>query len=354
MGFKPPNYTQVPNELFDEILPTLKEGELKILCIIMRQTFGWNKQWDRISMSQLEKKTGMLRKAVNNSLKSLINKKLVSKRKEGPVGQEKCWYSLIVDGTEKDEEIEDTEPDFSDDSNKFYQCEKNTSKNDFSLCDSNKFYQYPKDTPPSILKIPTKETLTKEKKKENKEKKVGQSAEASDLCSFFLSKIKEKKPNFTKQVTPSWIKFSEKLLKIRSSEELKKIITFSLDHDFWMSKCMSPEKILLHLDTLEVEISKKNNSKNFKNDSVLESQKNAQENLETIKKIYKQLPREKINSDEIIIRSTDIKFNPRDQKFGELCIPYSSCSNSEFKRHVIHNLRKFDIDIKKIENMMNS
>ena len=58
--FSKPNYTQTPNEFFDDIAKTLKEGELRVLLVIMRQTFGWgNKKWDRISISQFQEKTGM-------------------------------------------------------------------------------------------------------------------------------------------------------------------------------------------------------------------------------------------------------------------------------------------------------
>jgi phage replication O-like protein O len=134
--FHKPNYTPTPNEFFDDIAKTLKEGELRVLLVIMRQTFGWgNKEWDRISISQLMEKTGMERMAVIRASKSLAEKKLVIKHKEGPEGQEKTWYSLMVE---------------------------NPSEFSNSIEDSNNSYQYPKDTPPSILKIPTKETLTKE------------------------------------------------------------------------------------------------------------------------------------------------------------------------------------------------
>ena len=138
--FDRPNFTQVPNKLFDEMLPTLKEGELRVLMIVMRQTFGWgNKEWDRISLSQLMKKTGMERMAVCRAVKSLVQKGIMSKKKEGVRGSEQVSYSLIVQNPEN---LQD------------------------SIDDSNNSYQYPKNTPPSILKIPTKETLTKERREE--------------------------------------------------------------------------------------------------------------------------------------------------------------------------------------------
>jgi len=51
--------TQVPNILFDTLIPTLTEAEIKLLLVIMRQTYGWvgsktgkRKQHNRISRNQ--------------------------------------------------------------------------------------------------------------------------------------------------------------------------------------------------------------------------------------------------------------------------------------------------------------
>ncbi len=79
------NSTPVPNCLFDEILPMLKPAELKILLIIIRQTYGWidprfpkkRKQSDWISQSQFQHKTGLSRKAVSTAVASLIRSNLV-------------------------------------------------------------------------------------------------------------------------------------------------------------------------------------------------------------------------------------------------------------------------------------
>jgi hypothetical protein len=42
----------VPDQLFDELLPHLKEAELKVLLYIIRRTFGFKKESDAISFSQ--------------------------------------------------------------------------------------------------------------------------------------------------------------------------------------------------------------------------------------------------------------------------------------------------------------
>lgn len=127
MGLKAPNHTQTPNELFDEWLPLLGLAELKVLMVIIRKTFGWHKIRDRISLSQLELLTGLGRRHVLKATKTLVEKHLISKSVEGKKGTQSAYYELVVD----------------DVSNNVYQC--------------------PKDTPPSVLKTPTKETLSKEK-----------------------------------------------------------------------------------------------------------------------------------------------------------------------------------------------
>lgn len=54
----PPNYTQIPNEIIDKWMRDLSGLQFKILMAICRKTFGWHKQSDKISMSQLEEITG--------------------------------------------------------------------------------------------------------------------------------------------------------------------------------------------------------------------------------------------------------------------------------------------------------
>lgn len=166
--FRKPNYTQTPNEFFDDIAKTLKEGELRVLLVIMRQTFGWgNKAWDRISITQLMDKTGMQRWAVVKSTKSLVEKGLITKHKEGRKGEEQSWYSLVVE-----------------------------SPSEFQnpIDNSNNCYQSSKETPPSLLKRPTKETLTKERKESSHTlaKEKSEQAPPPPPESFYKEKFENK------------------------------------------------------------------------------------------------------------------------------------------------------------------
>lgn len=97
MRITAPNYTQTPNDLLDHWLPRLKEGELKILLIIIRKTFGWHREKERISISMFQKLTGLDEKTVLYSLKSLVEKNLIIKETCGEVGKQQSFYELVVD-----------------------------------------------------------------------------------------------------------------------------------------------------------------------------------------------------------------------------------------------------------------
>lgn len=92
-----PTFTQTPNDLFDHWLPRLNETELKVLLVIMRKTFGWNRQRDFISTSQLEKLTGQSHPSILKAVKSLQSKGLISKETEGQAGIQKTYYELVID-----------------------------------------------------------------------------------------------------------------------------------------------------------------------------------------------------------------------------------------------------------------
>jgi len=79
------NTTSVPNIVFDHYLKELKLAELKILLVIIRQTFGWKdnytkskrKELDWISSNQLSMKTGSSKRAINEAIQTLVHKKLI-------------------------------------------------------------------------------------------------------------------------------------------------------------------------------------------------------------------------------------------------------------------------------------
>jgi len=189
MRIQAPNYTQSPNVLFDEIFKTLREGELRIVLVLVRQTFGWHKQWDQISIGMLAEKTGMERRSIFRSLSSLMEKGLVERKKFGKNGKEKCYFSLVLQEPEKeeceyDDEISEEEMEML--STNYYG--PNESRNQ----EIKKTYTGDRKVPGPVtqkiytsdLSPPTKETITKEKKQQ-------QAAPAAAV--FSASKKKQEK-----------------------------------------------------------------------------------------------------------------------------------------------------------------
>jgi phage replication O-like protein O len=88
-GFDSPNYTQVPDILFDELMAHLSGAELKVLLYIIRRTFGFKKGHDAISINQivsgittkggkvLDIGTGLSKDSVARALKGLEEKRVI-------------------------------------------------------------------------------------------------------------------------------------------------------------------------------------------------------------------------------------------------------------------------------------
>lgn len=88
-GFRSPNGTIVPDDVFDVLMPELSEAELRVLLYIVRRTFGWKKEKDSISLSQmvggvkrrdgsmLDRGTGMSRRGVMMGCAGLLSKGVI-------------------------------------------------------------------------------------------------------------------------------------------------------------------------------------------------------------------------------------------------------------------------------------
>src|SRR5712671_1017755 len=89
-GFRSPNYTPVPDELFDELLVELSGAELKVLLYIIRRTFGFKRDSDNISLSQmlngirthdgrvLDRGVGLTKKTLLQAIKTLEEQHVIS------------------------------------------------------------------------------------------------------------------------------------------------------------------------------------------------------------------------------------------------------------------------------------
>lgn len=107
-GIPSPNGTIVPDDVFDVLMPVCSGAEFKVLAYIVRRTFGFKKESDSISLSQmgegitkrdgkiLDRGTGLSKSAVAVAIKGLVEKGIIdahhntSKKR----GNEPTTYSL--------------------------------------------------------------------------------------------------------------------------------------------------------------------------------------------------------------------------------------------------------------------
>lgn len=70
--------TQFPNLLLDRMMHRLRDTEWRLLCLIVRQTFGWQngngqrKEHDWLSHAQLRRKTGRSSAAISRAIDRLV------------------------------------------------------------------------------------------------------------------------------------------------------------------------------------------------------------------------------------------------------------------------------------------
>jgi phage replication O-like protein O len=75
---KDQEYTIVDNVIFDYIMPSLSPNAWKVLCLILRKTRGWHKEWDGLAYSQIKEGTGIKSDpTVNKALNELLEKEFI-------------------------------------------------------------------------------------------------------------------------------------------------------------------------------------------------------------------------------------------------------------------------------------
>lgn len=67
----------IPAFLVDDLLPTLKDTELKLALVVLRQTWGRGKPADWLSHSQLKRRTGRAGEAVSSAVDALVRRGVV-------------------------------------------------------------------------------------------------------------------------------------------------------------------------------------------------------------------------------------------------------------------------------------
>lgn len=74
-------FTRIANELVEQFATlNLSKYEWRILWVVLRKTYGWNKKYDAISVSQIEEMTGLDRRNASRAKRGLIEKSVILER----------------------------------------------------------------------------------------------------------------------------------------------------------------------------------------------------------------------------------------------------------------------------------
>jgi phage replication O-like protein O len=92
-GFQSPNYTQTPNDLFDQLLPDLGLAELKVVLCIVRHTFGYHKDNVKLSVRAIARFTGLTAKSVMEGAKQAEEHGLIERRMDG--NKTTLWSAIV-------------------------------------------------------------------------------------------------------------------------------------------------------------------------------------------------------------------------------------------------------------------
>lgn len=97
-----PNYTQTPNILFEELMRDMGEAELKVTLCIIRKIIGYHKyRPEAVSLSQIQKMTGLSRPACIEGLERAIKRGIIKRAGNGKRGVS-LFQIVFEDSTSKD------------------------------------------------------------------------------------------------------------------------------------------------------------------------------------------------------------------------------------------------------------
>jgi phage replication O-like protein O len=75
-------WTQTPNFIYD-LMPEMKEAEIKVVMAIVRETIGWKRDAISLSLSDLQRLTKMARASVNSGIQAAMKRGILDRTEDG-------------------------------------------------------------------------------------------------------------------------------------------------------------------------------------------------------------------------------------------------------------------------------
>lgn len=107
-GIAPPNYTQTPNLLFDDLLPVMSNAELRITLVAIRLTIGWHEiKTETLSVTELAEKAGLSPSSAKTGIAEAMKRGTLKRHKTRDSQNRQTYrYSLALSNSILREEFE--------------------------------------------------------------------------------------------------------------------------------------------------------------------------------------------------------------------------------------------------------
>lgn len=99
-------YTKIDNHFIDETMAQLSPSAVVVYLVIMRQTSGWNRESDIISLSQFSKLTGMSANTIGKAITELLETRLIIRTTKVINSIKVYEYGLSIDNNGQTNEVE--------------------------------------------------------------------------------------------------------------------------------------------------------------------------------------------------------------------------------------------------------
>ncbi len=108
-------YSRIANEILEALAMThLSPNEVRVLWVIIRQTYGWGKKSNKLPVSQISEMTGLHKENVSRSLKNLKSRLIVIATDNKRIGLNKNydqWLSIPITNKAKYDQILPSTPE---------------------------------------------------------------------------------------------------------------------------------------------------------------------------------------------------------------------------------------------------
>ncbi|WP_198013919.1 replication protein [Desulforegula conservatrix] len=250
------NRSFIDNEFFEAVAKHRIPGEqMQVLSAIVRKTWCWSKDSDRIAVSQIVEITGLKKQNVFRSIQALITKNIISVIKNDDkaahiieinrdfgswvASSKKITSSKVIQGVIKnDDKTSSKVMDTKDNKDTLTKDIKNSYCSDF---------ENPNDTPPPDPEL----------KPEKKTKIYSFSEKHLLLADLLHDEILKNKPDFKfpGNYRNEWSDTARLMTDRdkREPEDIKAIILWSQSDEFWKSNILSMSKLRIQFDKLQMQ-----------------------------------------------------------------------------------------------------